>query len=219
MLEHIFVTSKINEKFGSVGNNSSSHWRISLSIKISFSQCQGPSTEYLKIPELKSLPVRTQGRVCIHLIPTHILRKLYAEPECQQKPKLTLLFLRCIYGIIRYYYRSSQGMGNRLGEKCCCCCWCYGLFAKSCLTLCYPMDSSLEGFSVHGISQARILEWVAISFSRESSQPRDQTWVSSTGRLIFYHWASRKAQEKCSWQYLIQNEAHLSWPARSLRTH
>ena len=99
-LEHIFVRSKINEKFGSVGNNSSSHWRISLSIKISFSQSQGPATEYLKIPELKSLPVRTQGKVCIHLIPIHILRKLHAEPECQQKPKLTLLFLRCIYGII-----------------------------------------------------------------------------------------------------------------------
>jgi len=41
-------------------------------------------------------------------------------------------------------------------------------FLKSCLTLCDPMDCSLPGFSVHGISQARILEWVAIPFSRGS---------------------------------------------------
>ena len=39
--------------------------------------------------------------------------------------------------------------------------------------LCYPMDCSLPGFSVHGIFQARVPEWVAISFSRRSSQPRD----------------------------------------------
>ena len=50
--------------------------------------------------------------------------------------------------------------------------------AQSCPTLCDPMDCSLPGSSVHGIFQARILEWVAISFSRGSSQPRDQTRVS-----------------------------------------
>ena len=44
---------------------------------------------------------------------------------------------------------------------------------QSCLTLCHPMDCSLPGSSTHGIFQARILEWVAISFSRGSSQPRD----------------------------------------------
>ena len=46
---------------------------------------------------------------------------------------------------------------------------------QSCLTLCNPVDCSLSGSSVHGILQARILEWVAISFSRGSSQPRDGT--------------------------------------------
>ena len=50
--------------------------------------------------------------------------------------------------------------------------------AQSCLTLCNPMDCSPPGSSVHGILQARILEWVAISFSGESSQPRDRTRVS-----------------------------------------
>ena len=55
------------------------------------------------------------------------------------------------------------------------------------------MDCSTPGFSVHGISQARILEWVAISFPRGSLQPRDQTRVSCIGRRILYHWATREA--------------------------
>ena len=53
-----------------------------------------------------------------------------------------------------------------------------------CLTLCNPMDCTLPGFSVHKISQARILEWVAMPFSRGSSPPRDGTHVS----LCFLHW-------------------------------
>ena len=52
------------------------------------------------------------------------------------------------------------------------------LVAKSCLTLCSPMDCSPPGSSVPGILQARILEWVAIFFSRGSSQPRDRTHIS-----------------------------------------
>ena len=63
---------------------------------------------------------------------------------------------------------------------------CY-LVAKSWLTLCDPMDSSPLTFPVHGISQARILEWVATSFSRGSSRPRDQTQVAGIGRQIVYH--------------------------------
>ena len=50
--------------------------------------------------------------------------------------------------------------------------------AQSCPTLCDPVDCSPPGSSVHGILQARILEWVAISFSRGSSRPRDRTQVS-----------------------------------------
>ena len=61
-------------------------------------------------------------------------------------------------------------------------CWTTGSgeyeVAQSCPTLCDPIDCSLPGSSVHGIFQARILEWIAISFSRGSSQPRDQTRVS-----------------------------------------
>ena len=54
------------------------------------------------------------------------------------------------------------------------------LVSQSCPALCDPMDYSLPGSSVQGILQARILEWVAISFSRGSSQPRDRTWVTHT---------------------------------------
>ena len=55
-----------------------------------------------------------------------------------------------------------------------------GLVAKSCPMLCDPMNCSPPGSSVHGTLWARILEWVAISFSRGSSPPRGQTWVSCT---------------------------------------
>ena len=62
------------------------------------------------------------------------------------------------------------------------------MHAQSCPTLCYPVDCSPPGSSVHGISQARILEWVAISSSRGSSWPRDQTHdscVSCTAGRFF----------------------------------
>ena len=73
-----------------------------------------------------------------------------------------------------------QGLQNQVYVSlllCCC------LTAQSCLTLCDPKDCSPPGPSVHGIFQARTLERVAIPFSRGSSQPRDQTWVSCTDRL------------------------------------
>ena len=59
------------------------------------------------------------------------------------------------------------------------------LVAQLCPTLCDPMDCSLPGSSVHGIFQARILEWVAIPFSRRSSQPRNQTQVSCVAGRFF----------------------------------
>ena len=61
---------------------------------------------------------------------------------------------------------------------------------QSCPTLCNPMDYSLPGFFVHEILQARILECVAIPFSRGSSRPRDQTCISYVfciGRQVLYH--------------------------------
>ena len=57
-------------------------------------------------------------------------------------------------------------------------CVCVCSVTQLCPTVCDPMDGSPSGSSVHGILQARILEWVAISSSRGSSQPRDQTCIS-----------------------------------------
>jgi len=57
-----------------------------------------------------------------------------------------------------------------------------------CPTLCNPMD-----YTVHEILQARIPEWVAFPFSRESSQPRDQTQVSCIAGRFFTNWATREA--------------------------
>ena len=63
--------------------------------------------------------------------------------------------------------------------------------------LCIPMDCSMLGSAVHGIYQARILEWVAISSSRGSSWPRDWpriSFLSWISRWILYHWATWEAQ-------------------------
>ena len=76
-------------------------------------------------------------------------------------------------------------------EHCVCVCVCVCEVPQSCPTLCHPMDCSLPGFSVHRILQARILEWVAISFSRASSRPRDRTQVFCTAGRVFTAWATR----------------------------
>ena len=66
---------------------------------------------------------------------------------------------------------------------------------QSCPTLWDPIDCSLPGSSVHGILQARILEWVAMPFSRESSLARDWTQVFCTAGRFFTVWATREACE------------------------
>ena len=63
---------------------------------------------------------------------------------------------------------------------------CMCAVSQSCLTLCNPMDCSPPGSSVHGISQARVLEWAAMPTSRGSSRPRDRTCVSCSGRWILH---------------------------------
>ena len=70
---------------------------------------------------------------------------------------------------------------------------------QSCPTLCDPTESSLSGSSIHGIFQARVLEWIAIAFSRGSSWPRDWTPVSRIAGRRFTIWATREAGPKESW--------------------
>ena len=75
---------------------------------------------------------------------------------------------------------------------------CYCLVSKSSLTLCDCVDYSLQGSSVRGVIQARILQWVAISFSRRSSWPRGWICIFCTGRRILYRWVSWKALTGCT---------------------
>ena len=70
---------------------------------------------------------------------------------------------------------------------------CSWSIAKLCPTLFDPINCSLSNSSVHGISQARILELAAIAFFRGSSQPRDWTLTSCIGSWVLYHWATREA--------------------------
>ena len=74
-----------------------------------------------------------------------------------------------LLGIHGYCQQKKREWLHRLSQGRCSCCYC--LVTKLCLTLCDPMGSSLPGSSVHGISQARTLESVYISFSRRSSWP------------------------------------------------
>ena len=64
-----------------------------------------------------------------------------------------------------------------------------------------PKDCSPPGSSVCGISQVRILERVAISFSRGSSRTQDRTGISCIGRWILYHWVTREAQINLLWSH------------------
>ena len=71
--------------------------------------------------------------------------------------------------------------------------------AQSCLTLCDPMDCSLPGSSVRGILQVKILEWVAIPFSKGSSQPRDQTQLSHIAGGFLYQLSHQGSPRILEW--------------------
>ena len=108
------------------------------------------------------------------------------------------LFLR--FGVLKHLENLQRPLVN----------WC--LIAKSCLTLCDPMDCSPPGSSVHEISQTRILELVAIPFLREASQPRDQTHVSCMGRRMLYHWAIYQSFWLVPWT--VDKRSEMSLPPR-----
>ena len=91
---------------------------------------------------------------------------------------------------IKQYYPPNN-------NNCCC------SVTKSYLTLCDPRDYSPLVSTMHGISQARILEWIAISFSRRSSQDRNWTHNSCIGRWIIQPWAS--------WEILFPLSKRKAW--------
>ena len=87
---------------------------------------------------------------------------------------------------------SYTGLAIKLSSYafgCVCVCVCVHSVAQSCRTLCNIKGCSPPGSSVHGISQTRTLEWVAVSSSRGFPQSMDQTQVSCIGKWILYHWA------------------------------
>ena len=107
-------------------------------------------------------------------------------------------------------------------------CYSYGLLWKcksvrcSVMSLCDHMDYSLPASSVHGILQARMLEWVAISFSRGSFQPRDQTQVSCITGRFFTIWATREATvyyRERIWIKISQGKKYLGWISGGFHTH
>ena len=93
---------------------------------------------------------------------------------------------------------------NHLESPFCYCC----SVAKLCPSLWDPVDWRTPGSSVHGILQARILEWVASPFSRGSSRPRDQTWDSCIAGRFFTVWASRDALMMLLISYYYSNYLH-----------
>ena len=105
------------------------------------------------------------------------------------------------------YQNSYKGVWLSLSHT-----WCAVLSPSVCPTLCDPTDCSLPGSSVHGISQARVLEWAAISFSRGSSQPRNQTWVSCTAGRFLTNWATRESHHTHSVTQLYFNDKTFSSP-------
>ena len=118
---------------------------------------------------------------------THVHSLKVHFRECYQEPSLDNKISK--HGFIFSYFPQKIHV-----------IYCCGLVAKSCLTLCDPMDCGLPDSSVHGISQARILEWVAISFSRGPGDWTHMDWthISCIDRQIIYSWPTREVYTPAS---------------------
>ena len=114
----------------------------------------------------------------LKILKLHLLRY-------QQRGKGFLIWEQSSNGVAGYQRRNLSHHSRKVRES-------ESEVTQSCPTLCDPMDYSLPGSLVHGIFQARVLEWVAISFSRGSSQPRNWTRVSHIAGRCFTFWATRK---------------------------
>ena len=96
--------------------------------------------------------------------------------------------------------------------------WNEMLIYQSCSTLCNPMGCSPPVSSVHGILQARILEWIAIPFSRRSSWTRNQTWISWIAGRFFIAWTIREAHlSMCITIHIL--ECEVKWVLQSIATN
>ena len=118
---------------------------------------------------------------------------IYPEKTLIQKDTCTPVFVAAVFIVAKTWKQFKSPLTDEGRKKMWCVYTCVCLVTQPCLTLCDPMDCSPPGSSVHEILQARILEWVAMPFSRGSSQPRDQTQVSCITGGFFTVWATRKA--------------------------
>ena len=129
---------------------------------------------------------------------------------CQHTLILSLLRLFSLYhSLSTMLYIFSDLIWFIICTLCCVCvCVCVCVSCSVVSHSATPMDYSPPGFSVHGVLQARILEWVATAFSRGSSQPRDQTHISCIAGIFFTIWAIREAP--CCGQCKIHMYKHTS---------
>ena len=147
--------------------------------------------------------IRTQWRICYHYF--YFMGRKLSREKLRNMTQL-------VGAGARIWTRSNILSNSHLlpielplpyrGCMCVCVCVCVCVHAQSCPTLCDPMDCSLFGFSVYGIFQARILERVAISFTRGSSSPRDWTHVSCVsciGRQVLYQLNPQGSHRGCIW--------------------
>ena len=127
----------------------------------------------------------------LHIIATHPLSDTWFANIFTQ-------WLGCLFNFLIMTFEAKKFLTlMKSNLRFVCLFVCFGCYvncevAQSCLTVCDPMDCSLLGSSVHGIFQARILEYVAISFSRRSSWPRYWTRVSRIIGRHFTVWATRE---------------------------
>ena len=131
-------------------------------------------------------------QLCSRLLSV-VLNLRFSDDSLCWMPSLLLLAL-CYWLYLlsgAWYFACFTGW---IGWKILSACLCVVRHAQSCLTVCDPVDCSLPGSSVHGISQALILRWVIMPSSRGSSQSRAWTSVSFTARQILYHCATWEAQ-------------------------
>ena len=119
------------------------------------------------------------------------------------EPRLLLIYCNCAHNVyVDYEHGCHIAQFLKLSKKIQ---HAYAKSYQSCPTLCNPVNCRPPGSSVHGILRARILESVAISFSRGSSWVRDRTHISSIGRQILYHWAINPGFVRAMWSLFSQN--------------
>ena len=149
-------------------------------------KCSHPSFHSL----VSHFAVFTPAKEIYHSPPTQILdfstgswvplkEEKHPEQEGWQSEQYSLLFKPHLGNYVPFRKEYSRGGAGGLEtmlaiQRSSNWKWSHSVMSNSC----DPIDCSLSGSSIHGIYQTKVLEWVAISFSRESSQPRDQTQVS-----------------------------------------